>query len=141
LLGFEFEDTTVATELISSNLYNLSGVQMLYIAVPSLNISSVTSKNGDINNIIQDINIETLTGTAQSFKNNSQIRYKVQNTIISNIDVNIYDENNELVNFNNTDFFLNISLIFSYKTEYKPDITLDLKSGQTTDINPVDEQK
>jgi len=87
--------------------------------------SSITSKNGNINNVIQDINIETITGTSQSFKNTTATRYKVQNGIISNIDVDIFDENNDLVDSNNTDYYLNLSLIFSYKMEYKPEQSLE----------------
>lgn len=141
LMGFDLEDTTPATTLHSINLFNLSGVQMLYIAIPSLNISAVTSKNGELNNVIQDINIESITGASQSFKNTTLSRYKVTNTLISNIVIDIFDEDNNLVDFNNTQYFLNLSLIFSYKMEYKPDSTLDLISGEAPEIDKPDEQK
>jgi hypothetical protein len=141
LMGFNLEDTAPTTTLHSINLFNLSGVQMLYIAIPSLNISAVTSKNGELNNVIQDINIESITGASQSFKNTTLSRYKVNNTLISNIVIDIFDEDNNLVDFNNTQYFLNLSLIFSYKMEYKPDRTLDLISGEAPEIDKPDEQK
>ena len=140
LLGFELEDTTASTTLESTNLFNLSGVQMLYISIPNLNLSSVTTKNGTLNNIIQDINVESVTGSSQSFKNTTLSRYKVNNTLISNIVIDIYDENNEFVDFNNTNYYLNLSLIFSYKMEYKPDKSLDLISGEPPIIDQPDKQ-
>ena len=130
ILGFNYEDTLPSSTLESINLFNLSGVQMLYVAIPSLNLSSITSKNGALNNVIQDINIESVTGASQSFKNTTLSRYKVNNMLISNIDIDIYDEENSLVDFNNTQYFLNLSLIFSYKAEFKPDLTLDFKSDE-----------
>jgi len=140
LMGFNYEDTEPATTLQSTNLFNFSGVQMLYISIPSINLSSVTVKNGGLNNVIQDINIETVTGSSQSFRNTTLSRYKVNNTLISNIVIDIYDENNEFVDFNNTNYYLNLSLIFSYKMEYKPERTLDLISGEAPIIEQPEEQ-
>lgn len=140
LIGFNYEDTLPATTLETTNLFNLSGIQMLYIAVPSLNLSAVTSKNGELNNVIQDINIESVSGTSQSFKNTTLSRYKINNTLISNIDIDIYDEDNNLIDFNNTNYFLNLSLIFSYKAEYKPNKTLDLVSSQEEQIQQSNEK-
>lgn len=139
LMGFDLEDTAPATTLQSTNLFNLSGVQMLYIAIPSLNLSAITSKNGELNNVIQDINVESITGASQSFKNTTLSRYKVSNTLISNIVIDIYDEDNNLIDFNNTNYFLNLSLIFSYKMEYRPDRTLDLISGEAPEIEKPEE--
>lgn len=140
LMGFEFEDTAPSTIISSTNLFDLSGIQMLYIAVPSLNISAITSKNGGLNNVIQDINIESVSGSAQSFKNTTLSRYKINNTLISNIVIDIYDEDENLIDFNNTNYFLNLSLIFSYKMEYKPDRTLDLISGEEMKEDKADEK-
>jgi hypothetical protein len=119
ILGFNFVDTVQAYEITSPNLFNLSGVQMLYITISNFNISSVTSHHSFLNNVIQDINIETLTGTTQSFNNTSGSRYKIMNSLINKIDLDIYDENSVLVDFNNTEFFINLNIIFSYKNLFK----------------------
>lgn len=133
ILGFNFEDTILSSNLTSPNLFNLSGVQMLYISVSNFNINSISSNNSLLNNIIQDINIETLAGTTQSFNNVSSSRYKIMNSLINKIDLDIFDENNTLVDFNNTDFFLTISIIFSYKMIYKEEMTLDLNNNGIPD--------
>jgi hypothetical protein len=135
VLGFNFVDTVQAYEITSPNLFNLSGVQMLYICISNFNVSSISSINSYLNNVIQDINIETLAGTTQSFNNTSASRYKIMNSLINKIDLNIYDENNQLVDFNNTDFFINVSLIFSYKMQYKQEMSLNLKGPQQDNID------
>ena len=103
---------------------------MLYVCISNLNVSSVSSNNSYLNNVIQDINIETLAGTTQSFNNTSASRYKIMNSLINKIDLDIYDENNERVDFNNTDFFINLSIIFSYKMVFKEELSLNLQGQQ-----------
>lgn len=138
VLGFDNIDTIQTDNLTSPNLFNLSGVQMLYVCVPNFNLSSITSNNSFLNNVIQDINVETLIGTTQSFNNVSLSRYKIMNSLINKIDLDIYDENNQFVDFNNTDYFINISIIFSYKRVYKEELSLNLQ-GRNAQVANIEE--
>lgn len=120
--------TTESNDIISQNLVNLSGTQVLYITLDNLTVASNSSTNSGINNILESINIDVITGNSKSFYNSSTIKYKVVESYIDKLNVNIYDENNILVDFNNTDWYMSISLIFSYKNEYKPPPSLDINN-------------
>ncbi len=129
VLGFDFEDTPINTDITSTHLINLAGVQLLYIVVTNMQIASNTGKNSSINNILESVNINCLGGATQSYDSVSQIKYRINDNSVSRIDINIFDENNNLVDFNNVDWYLNISFIFSYKMEYIEPPTLDLSNN------------
>lgn len=145
VLGFTNEDTNEINLIVSVNLINLSGIQMLYICIDNFNISNVLSKNSALHNVINEININTLTGTTQTYENNSTVKYKIINSLINRIDLNIYDENDLLVDFNNTDFYLSLNIIFSYKNNYIPGKTLNLNNpndnNNITDENIIEDTK
>jgi len=137
VLGFNNTDTIESNILISPNLINLSGIQLLYIALTNFSIASNSSKDSIVNNILESVNIEVSTGTTQSFTTSSHHKYKIIDSSINKIDIDIYDENNELVDFNNTDFYLNMSFIFVYKMEHIEQKFLDLNNN---DVNDAEEE-
>jgi hypothetical protein len=144
LIGFS-NSSTESAEIVSANLVNLAGTQVLYISLPNLQIQSNSSTSSRITNILESINVDVLGGSSKSFYNSSNIKYKIVDDYISSIDVAIYDENNDLVDFNNTDWFMSISFIFSYKNEYKPPPMLGLSepineliTDETYDENEID---
>jgi hypothetical protein len=133
LIGFT--DTTIETnDLNSTNLINLSGTQVLYVSLGNIHISSNSSVSSKHINVLESVNVDVLPGSSKSYYNSSSLKYKIAESYVSRIDVNIFDENGLLVDFNNTDWFMSISFIFSYKNEYKPPPQLDLIESSTNDM-------
>jgi hypothetical protein len=139
LLGLNNDDTVMATTLTSPNLINLAGVQVLYITLGNITILSNSSINANVGNVLESINIDVLAGSSKNYNNISNQKYKINEIFINNININIYDENNNLVDFNNSDWFMTISVIFSYKNEYKPPTTLELNDGTLSIADNLDE--
>lgn len=120
VLGFNEEDTTETTSKTSPNLINLGGSQILYIVVNNLNLYSNGYKNSILNNVLESIPISVLAGVSQTYVNQNTTRYKINVDTINRLEILIYDENNNLVDFNNNNWYINLSFIFSYKNQYIP---------------------
>jgi hypothetical protein len=134
LLGFiSYNTTTYVNTLTSDSVINLSGTQVLYISLENINISSNTCKQSQNTNVIENITVDVLIGSAQSFSNTNNAKFKINENFISSVHIRIYDEYNNLVDFNNTDWFLSLGLIFVYKMEYKPPQMLDLNNNGIDD--------
>lgn len=134
LLGFS--DSTIESSTITSpNLINLAGTQVLYISSGNLYIQSNSSTRATVSNILESINVDVLGGSSKSFYNPSSVKYRITDDFVSYLDINIFDENNDLVDFNNTDWYMSISFIFSYKNDYRPPPVIDL--GNTIMIDDV----
>jgi hypothetical protein len=133
LIGFDNENSIADNILISPNLANLSGTQMVYISLGNLGIQSNESKISTLNNIIDAINITTLIGTTETYMNTSGSKYKIIGTNINSLNIRLYDEFNNLLDFNDTNWYMSLSLIFAYKMTHIPAPTLnDIES--TNDI-------
>lgn len=134
LLGFvNLSSTTYVTTLTSDSVINLSGTQVLYISLENVNLSSNSCKQSQNTNVIENITVDALIGSSQSFSNTNNAKFKVNENFISSINVKIYDEYNNLVDFNSTDYFLSLGLIFAYKMEYRPPQMLDLNNNGIDD--------
>ena len=132
VIGFD-STTTASTNINSTNLINLLGVQVLYLCIDNLNLTSNTSKNSTISNVLESVNVDVLIGSSQSYYNTTNTKYKINNSNINYLDIKIYGSDGKLVDFNNTDWYLGISFIFAYKMEYKPPTFLDLNSNGIDD--------
>jgi hypothetical protein len=133
LIGFDNENSIADNILISPNLANLSGTQMVYICMPNLGIYSNESKISSLNNVIDSVNVTTLIGTTETYMNTSGAKYKIIGTNINSLNIRLYDEFNNLLDFNDTNWYMSLSLIFAYKMTHIPAPTLnDIES--TNDI-------
>jgi hypothetical protein len=112
-----FSDTTYESDDISSiNLINLTGIRSMYISLNNIRIQS----NSSISNILESINVDVLAGSSKSYYNNSNVKYRIDEEYVNYLNVDIYDsETLNLLDFNNTDWFLTLSFNYSYKTDYK----------------------
>lgn len=126
VLGFD-EQTEYVSSIKSVNLINLTGVQSLYICINNLNLMSNAGKNSRLNNVLECINIAVPTGNSQIYQNTTNTKYKIGDTNINQMQINIYDENNNLVNFNNTNWSLSINIIFAYNMSYIAPTSLNLE--------------
>jgi len=147
VLGFvNYDTTTYVSSLLSDSIINLSGTQVLYISLDNINISSNGCKSNTVINILESITMNALIGSSQSFSNVNNNKFLVNEYYINSIQVKIYDENNNLVDFNNCDWFLSLEVVFSYMNQYVAPQTLDLNNNgipddleETTDPNVTEE--
>ena len=130
ILGFTNKvQISTSNTLISTNIINLIGSQMLYLSLPNLSLNSYGVKNAiskTSKSNVASIPVVSIQGDTQTYV--SDLMHKINDKIITFIEVRIVDENGNEVNFNGVDWFLNVSFIFSYKKEYR-------KPTYLTDIN------
>ena len=141
ILGFpNVTQVSVLKTLTSSNIINLIGSQMLYLSLPNLSLNSYGVKNS-INTTsksnVASIPVTSIQGDTQTYS--SDLMHKINDKIITFIEVRIIDENGNEVNFNGVDWFLNVSFIFSYKKEYrKPTYLTDVQDNTDNIDNNTD---
>jgi hypothetical protein len=117
LIGIS-SDKSSSTLHVSDQLVNLAGVQILYLTFPNVHIKSNGVRNNVLNNVLEAVNINVPIGSAENYGNIHSTKYKVGENVITSINIKIYDEKLRLVDFNNTDWFLSLSVIFSYKNQH-----------------------
>lgn len=136
VLGFTPQThTSTSLTLTSDKVINLLGSQILYLTTPGLSYVSYGVKGATQNNILMTIPITAIQGDSQTV--HSSYRHKLNETVINFININIRDDNDNEVDFNNIDWYLSLNFIFSYKKQYIPPATLnDFIQKQTiTQVN------
>ena len=66
----------------------------------------------------------------------SDLHHKINDQIINFIEVRLADENGNEVNFNGIEWYLTLSLMFTYKKEYKKPTYLTDVQGDPVQDNP-----
>jgi hypothetical protein len=136
VLGFSNDaQQSVSNTLISNQIINLVGAQMLYISIPNISINSYSIRNSNSNNksVISSVPISVLQGDTQIYT--SDLRHGVNDGVITHLEVRITDEDDNEVNFNGVDWYLNLYFIFSYKKQYlKPNYLTDVSQESTEQV-------
>jgi len=101
----------------SPYILNLISVQVLHVCIPNINIKSISLKNTQKYNIIASILVSCQFGSVQIYSYNNSFEYLINDSIIPFINVLILDQDFNTVNFNNIDWFLNLSFKFIYKKD------------------------
>ena len=116
MLGFDsYGTTTLNTSHTSPYMYNLMSNQILHVCTPNIMLSSYGLKNTTKYNILGSIQVNCQPGETQTYTNN--FKYKVGNDPITQIWINIYNQDFNRVDFNYIDWFINISFSFTYKKQ------------------------
>jgi hypothetical protein len=105
--------------------------QILHITSPNININSVSVKNTKKYNILTSVHVNCAAGETQTYMNTYGFKYKISDYSISFINICIHDQDFNPVNFNNIDWFLNITFSFVYKKEFILPQYLTNMSAQT----------
>lgn len=130
MIGFDdYGTTTLLNTITSPYVVNLMTTQILHICIPNLNFTSIGLKNKQRRHILGSIHIDTIGGESQSFNNPSNFKYKINDNVISFLNVVIYDQDFNIVDFNNIDWFLQLSVQIVYKPELKIPKYLDDNAG------------
>lgn len=133
LLGFNdigFVSYTTNGLCISPSIFNMISVQVLHICLANVNLKSISLKNTAKYNIIASIFITAQFGSVQTYFSNNSFEYLINDDVISFINVVILDQDMNPVNFNNIDWFLNLSFKFIYKKELNIPKTLEQYSNE-----------
>ena len=120
LLGFnDYGTTSLSTSITSPFVVNFCSTQVLHIVISNLPLDSIGLKNKSKMNVINSIPIETLPGEVQSYKNPSNFKYKIADTLITFLNIRILDQDYNLVDFNNIDWFMSLSFQPIYRPELR----------------------
>ena len=88
-------------------------VQVLHICTPNIVVNSYGLKNKTKHNIIGSVQVNSSPGETQSYVSN--FKNKINSDPITQITISIYNQDFNIVNFNNIDWFINLSFSFVYK--------------------------
>ena len=103
VLGFNDTITSSSQILILPYPLNLIGIKNLIIKSTVLNINN-------LDNVLGVISVNVPPFDMINYTNNTNIKTILKNRVIDNIDIEIYDDRGNLINFNNTDWSLTFSL-------------------------------
>jgi hypothetical protein len=135
--------STTSTSNIYKCIYplNLLGVQKLSIKSEKLAVQTASSVDYSFSNTLVTIPVDVSPFSMISYTSQSDANKNLLNVrTINEIDIQIYDENNNLVNFNNLDW--NITLIITTDIKYdQQEISLNtlLKNNYLDLKEPVED--
>ena len=133
IIGFDdygMDNYTLAGDTVAPYLFNLMGVQVLHICINNINLNSYGLKNKSKYNIIASIHVIVPSGETQTFYNGFE--YQIGYEPLTSLNITIYDQDFNIVNFNNIDWFLNLSFKFVYKKMLTIPDFLDTTDGETS---------
>jgi hypothetical protein len=135
--------STVSTSNIYRCIYplNLLGVQKLSIKSEKLAVQTASSVDYSFSNTLVTIPVDVSPFSMISYTSQSDANKNLLNIrTINEIDIQIYDENNNLINFNNLDW--NITLIITTEIKFdQQEISLNtlLKNNYLDLKEPVED--
>lgn len=146
VLGFlEGAEYTIATSLTHPFMLNLLGVKKLKILSPSFSLENYDSAGNTSGSLIHTISVNLPSYSLIDYQSQSSTLSRVRNKIINEIEIQIRDENNKLVDFNNV--YWNVTLVLTIYRKMQPptDDTLNLNqlamSISTPENNPLPTKK
>jgi hypothetical protein len=118
VLGFdEINDSAYNNIQVASYLMNLIGTEILHITIPNIILNTIGVKNQRKYNILDSVHVLVPKGETQTYFNQSQYFHKIYENNITFLNIVILDQNFNVVNFNNIDFYINIIFTFSYAND------------------------
>lgn len=124
-LGFSVTENTIIYDTLEApNLINLLSTSNLYITIEDLNLSSNGCLGYTNTNLLEHIGVTALSGNSQTFQSLGMF-LKCDVKQISQLRVKIYDGKNNLVQFENVDWYMTLYVTYQYDNEFKPPTFLD----------------
>lgn len=123
ILGFDmYTDYTSSNSiLVADNPYTLISIKKLKICSSVLSTNSLgSSKNGSSStSLIGTIPVSGQPFSVIQYNNSSGRKSILKNKMITGIDIQIYDENNRYINFNNVEWAMTLALTITRKIQEK----------------------
>ena len=101
------------TVITAPYMFNLISVQVLHVCTSNIVINSYGLKNKTKHNIIGSVQVTASSGEVQTYTSN--FKNKISSDPITIISIGIYNQDFNVVNFNNIDWFIILSFSFVYK--------------------------
>jgi hypothetical protein len=123
VLGFQnINYTSVSNSLTAPYPLNILGALNFQIYSSQLLTKNYNSIQKGQSTLLATIPINTITWGVASYDNNTNIRNILYNDVINNIDIQIYDNLGNLIDFNNNDWEITLVLDIEYNSssETKP---------------------
>jgi hypothetical protein len=140
ILGFELNQTYTSTgthnPFILNAPYplNLLGIKKLNILSSELSTTNYSSNKGTVS-LLGSIPVDQPSFGLVIYENKTNTKYKLNNFEISKIDIQIEDETNNPINFNNINWSLLFGLIITI------DLSIDVNNNLINLLPITDEQK
>jgi hypothetical protein len=135
-LGFDDYGTKSFDSVITSPyLYNLITIQVLHICLNNINLENVFVRNTARHNILASIHITSIFGDTQTYFNTTGYKYKINDPTTTFLNIVVLDQDFNIVNFQNIDWFLNIAFYFVTKKQITLNGTLEDHNQEHEDPN------
>lgn len=119
VLGFnETINETLHNSITSPSIINLNTNTSLNIILDNIKFQCNSVKNQQVN-IFENIPIISSFGEIQTYITNDNFNFLIDDDNINSISVNILNQDFQPVYFNNSDWYMTISIEFIYKKELK----------------------
>lgn len=128
--------TIQATSHIARYSVAIGGVNVVNVLVPNLLINS-NGTGGYAVSCLDSILNDVLVGTTKSLTNDSAIKYRVNQSVINQIDVVLTGEGNRELDMQGHAFYLNLELTFVYKFDVQLPKTLLDMTGNVHEPEPL----
>jgi len=118
VLGFETGTgnfNATANVITPPFLLNLLGPKKLKIFCEAFSVNSNDSKNYGTSSLIDTISVDVQSYGQLNYSNITGEYGRLRKKIITDIDISIQDENNNFINFNNTDWSITLAIIIFRK--------------------------
>lgn len=111
----EGQNYTSITTLTSPYVVNLSGISLIYIDLPNVSTSNISSKNnGGFTTIVKSIVQDVPYGGILSYVNNTNSAVIVADKYISFFRVRLLDDDYKLLDLNGQNFTLTLELFYYF---------------------------
>lgn len=128
ILGFPLQNqTSTFFSLTATYPLNLLGITKIKISSLLFNTYNVDSASNGLSNLISTVPIDQPAFGLISYENKSNAKYKLRTDAVDEIDLQLTDQNDNLVNFNNIDWTMTILLEIVRETQ-------DLSTTEMADV-------
>lgn len=118
---------------------NLLGIKKIKIFSDTFGVSSVDSKRFQTSNLLDTFNVDVPAYSLILHSNSDGTYGRINKKVINQIDIQLKDEKNDYINFNNVDFSITMCLIIYRKLNIYDTNLETLKEINQTLINIQDE--
>lgn len=117
ILGLLTNKNSTSFNLVCDFPFNVLGVTKIKIVSQLFNSYNIDSKNNGLSNNLALIPIDQPSFGLVIYENKSNSKYTLRTDTLDEIDIQILDQNNNLINFNNIDWQLTILLEITREVE------------------------
>lgn len=130
----ENTDYTFSTSLENSYMMNLLGVKKLKVFLNNLSLENYDSKGHTSGSLLHTVSVDKPAYSMINYQNQNSALSRVKNKVINEIEIEIRDENNKLIDFNN--IYWDMTILLNIYRKYTPPTNESLNLNVLA-INPV----